>query len=158
MVVTGFATIIVGRLALTVRRQQWLAVIGFGTYAMVTFGYIFVHTPAQLMFVQALLGVAQALATPTWYALYAHVGSKASGESWGDMQGQSSIVMGLAFIGGGLVAAHVSFQVLFALMGSVQVLATVLMVGVLRSDVDATPEEEATPAEEEDAHLEVEFA
>ena len=142
MVVTGFATIIVGKVALTARRQQWLAVIGYAMYTLLTFAYIFVDSPLQLMIVQAFLGVAQALATPTWYALYAQVGTKAGGEGWGNVQGQASIITGLAFIVGGLIASYVSFSALFALMGIVQFFATIMMVGVLRVELGETDSEQ----------------
>lgn len=144
MVVTGFATIIVGKIALTERRQKWFAVAGYAINALMTFGYLFVQNPAQLMVVQAVLGIAQALATPTWYALYSQYGR--GGESWGQAQGQSSIIMGIAFVAGGSVATYVSFQALFVLMGLIQIVATVAMFGLLRPDEETNGEAAEEPA------------
>ncbi len=146
MVVTGFATIIVGKIATTERRQKWFAVIGYALNALMTFGYLFVQNPFQLMVVQAILGVAQAMATPTWYALYSQYGTRSSGESWGQAQGQSSIIMGAAFLVGGSVAAYASFKMLFVMMGIIQVVATVAMFGVLRPDEEEGGETAEEPA------------
>ncbi len=147
MVVTGFATIIVGKIALTERRQKWLAVLGYALNAVLSFCYLIVNSPMQLMLLQGLLGVAQAMATPTWFALYAQYGSKNSGEAWGQSQGQASIFTGLAFLVGGSVAAYLSFQTLFLIMGVVQVIATIAMFGILRPDEEPTEEAEASADE-----------
>lgn len=131
MVVTGFATMAVGKIALNTRRQQWLAVLGYSINTLMTFGYAFVSTPFQLTILQMMLGVAQAFATPTWYALYTQFGTKTGSDAWGQVQGQSNIVTGLAFVVGGLIATYVSFTALFVMMGLVQLAATISMVAVL---------------------------
>ncbi len=146
MVVTGLATIVVGKMAMTTRRQQWLAVIGYSINTVMTFGYAFVTTPLQLTILQSFLGVAQAMATPTWYALYSQFSTKEGGETWGQVQGQSSIITGLAFVVGGLLATYISFKALFVVMGLVQFAATISMFGVFFADDDKEEVLEPTQA------------
>ncbi len=69
LVVSGLATMFVGKMATSIHRQQRLALIGYTLNSLLTFGYIFVHSPLDLLLVQAGLGLACALSTPTWLAL-----------------------------------------------------------------------------------------
>jgi hypothetical protein len=75
--------------------------------------------------VQVGLGVAAALATPTWEALYSrYQGGSARGFTWGLFSGEAKIVTGFAVIIGGFVVNTFSFNTLFIAMGFVQIIAT----------------------------------
>jgi MFS family permease len=133
MIVTGVLTIVVGHIADKIGHER-LLITGYGLNAMFTFAYLLVDTPTELFIVQAGLGLSLALANPTWAALYDKFSSgKRDGALWGAAYGHANIAMGVAAIGGGYIVTHTSFQILFILMGTLQVLATLLQMKLQRS-------------------------
>jgi len=133
MFVTGFLMIVVGKLSDGKFRKEKLMVIGFALNAFFTFAYLFVRTPMHLFFVQAGLGVAAALAYPTWEALFAKYECKSTGGLvWGLANGEARILTGIAIVIGGLIVNYFSFQTLFIVMGCVETVATVYQARILR--------------------------
>lgn len=126
LLVTGVVMIFTGRLSDRMANKEKLMLVGFGLNALFTFGYLLVSSPLQLFIVQAGLGVAWALATPTWDALYArHQDKKHDGSAWGLADGLPQIVTAVAIVLGGIVITYFSFKTLFIVMGVVQVIATI---------------------------------
>ncbi len=134
LIVTGIFVIIFGRISkrLGVRK---LLVAGYYLNAVFTFGYLLVDSQIGLLIVQAGLGLAAAMATPTWDALYSASQEEAEEEEksfiWGLADGQASIFTGLAVIAGGLIVSNYSFRTLFILMGIIQVMAAVYQTKIL---------------------------
>jgi MFS family permease len=135
---TGILTIIAGRVS--DRIWQWcgrerLMVAGYGLNALCTFGYVWVETTTGLFLVQAGLGVALALSSPTWSALYARYspGEEKAGKSWGLVAGGQRLTLAVAIVVGGYIVNTFSFDVLFITMGIVQVIATLSLLPMLRS-------------------------
>ncbi|MDP4261321.1 MAG: MFS transporter [Bacteroidota bacterium] len=132
LLMTGVSYIVVGRLISGKKYKAKVMVAGYGLNALCTFGYLFVSTPLHLFFVQAGLGLAEAIGTPAWDALYAQsVEKHADTYAWGLAGGQSQIVTAFAIICGGLIAHYTSFNVLFIVMGTVQVLATFIQAKII---------------------------
>jgi hypothetical protein len=125
LVLTGVLAIAVGRLAITERRSTLLLLAGYLLNALFTFAYLRVTSPVHLFIVQSGLGVATALSSPTWSALYAeHQEGKAGlAASWGLAAGEQKILTGVAVISGGLIAQRFTFTGLFIVMGAIQLLA-----------------------------------
>lgn len=99
--------------------------IGYMLNAVFTFSYLLVQNPLHLFIVQAGLGIAGAFATPTWETLYARHGDpKIDALEWGLADGEASILTGVAIVIGGFVVAYFSFNLLFIVMGCLQVLST----------------------------------
>ena len=137
LVVQGVLAIIIGRYFDRLKNEaskEMLMIIGFILNAIFTFGYIFVHSTSSLLLVEVGLGVAAALATPTWDALYAmDTGdSNNKGISWGLEDGLSQISTGLAIVVGGFVVSLFSFNILFVVMGVFQVIATIVQFRILK--------------------------
>lgn len=133
MVVTGVMNIVFGKLSDRHVNKARLMVWGYGLNALCTFGYLLVNRPAMLFLVQIGLGLASAMATPTWNALYAeHESKRKAGFLWGLADGEAQIIMGVSAIIGGYIVSVWSFTALFILMGSVQVVATVYQARILR--------------------------
>lgn len=108
-------------------------VLGYALNALFTFGYLFVSAPWHLFIVQAGLGIAAALATPTWNALYAkHEDRRHDGFQWGLAGGEAQIIIGIAIVIGGYIVSIVSFTALFLTMGIVQIIATIYQTQILR--------------------------
>jgi len=136
LIVTGMLSIAFGKLSDTHSKEK-LMVLGYAINTLATFGYLLVDSPLKLFFIQALLGVAAALATPTWDSLFSeYVDRKKSGEQWGLSDGGPHIVTGVAIIFGGLIVTYFGFAALFILMGLFQVAATILQSLIIHSKSD----------------------
>ncbi len=133
---TGILTIVTGRVS--DRIWQWcgrerLLVAGYALNALCTFGYLLVETTTGLFLVQAGLGVALALSSPTWSALYARYspGEEKAGYAWGLVAGEQRLILAVAIILGGYIVDHYSFNALFIGMGVVQAIATLYLARIL---------------------------
>ncbi len=132
LMMTGIVYIIVGKLINGKQIKEKVMVAGYALNALFTFGYLFVSNPLQLFFVQAGLGIAEAIGTPAWDALYAkNVNEDHDTFAWGLASGQSQIVTGFAIVCGGLIAHYYSFNALFITMGCIQIIATIIQARIL---------------------------
>lgn len=133
LIVAGFLYIVVGELTDKYNNKEIVMVLGYALNAIFTFGYLFVTAPWHLIFVQAGLGIAAAMATPTWDALYAkYEDKKHDGLQWGLSGGMALIITGFAIIIGGLIVSYLSFSTLFIVMGIIQTIATIYQAKILR--------------------------
>ena len=132
LVFTGVMYIFVGKIINGKKFKEKVMVLGYILNALFTFGYLFVSNPIQLFFVQAGLGLAEAIGTPAWYALYAkNLSDEMDSFAWGLSTGQSQIVTGIAFGIGGLITHFISFEVLFTTMGVIQLVAAAVTAQLL---------------------------
>lgn len=137
LIVMGVIMIIIGKVS-DRRDAAKLLIAGCALNALFTFGYLFVSSPTQLFIVQAGLGAAYAFASPTWLSLYGKAEDKGrEGLEWGLVTGEGKILTGLAIILGGLIVTYFSFTVLFLVMGTIQVIATLYQSKILRFNVAA---------------------
>ncbi len=128
----GVLSIVLGKLSDHMDKAK-LMVAGYGINALFTFMYVFVDSPTTLLVVQAGLGIAAAMATPTWDALYDEYSSaEEDGTAWGLAGGMASIVTGIAIVLGGLVVEVFSFNTLFITMGVIQTIAFVYQARILK--------------------------
>ena len=131
----GTTIIIVGRMSdrLGRRGRARVMIFGYGLNAVFTFGYLLVSDPMHLFFVQAGLGIAAALAIPTWLALYDQYSDDVhNGYEWGLTSGMDRIFMAAGLMIGGYVVTTFSFDALFLTMGCVQLVATLYQARILR--------------------------
>ena len=133
LIATGICTMFVGKISDTEVSKEKLLIAGYAINTAFTFSYLLVGSSLDLFVVQAGLGFATALATPTWDALYSEYQDKEnSGYIWGLAGGRDQLITGLAIIIGGLIVNYCSFQVLFITMGMIQAIATVYQTRILR--------------------------
>ena len=133
LIVTGVLYIIVGKLTDGRKINAEVMVIGYILNTIFTFSYLFVSSPWHLVMVQAGLGVAAALSTPTWYALYAkYEDKKHDTYEWGLAGGEAEIITGIAVIIGGFIVTYFSFNLLFLTMGVIQIISTLYQMQILR--------------------------
>ena len=129
--VTGFLEIFIGKISDKVGHAR-LMILGYALNALFTFGYLFVNSTTGLLLVQAGLGVALALADPTWDALYAKYETrKSAGYIWGLQHGTEQLITGAAILLGGIIVNYFSFTALFIIMGSIQVVGTIYQAKIL---------------------------
>lgn len=135
LVITGIFIIIFGKLSDRILNRKKLLFAGYVLNAVLTFGYLFVNNPLQLLILQAGLGFAVAMATPTWNALYSKYQHKEHrGLAWGLSDGLSQLFTGIAVILGGFVLVYFSFNILFVIMGIIQIIAVILLIPILKED------------------------
>lgn len=105
-------------------------------YLLVTGLCMLVAAPWQLLLVQAGLGLANALATPTWDALYSsHTPPKRAGIVWGVAHGLEYLITGVAVLIGGYVVYLGSWTLLFVIMGVIQLVAAIYQAQILRVEL-----------------------
>lgn len=126
LIAAGMATILVGKMSDGRWSKVHLLVLGNTLNALLTFGYIFVDGPRALLFVQVGLGIAAALAINSWEALYSeYEDKKHDGFEWGLANGEGQIFAGIALVIGGFIVTYVSFTLLFLIMGTMKIIATI---------------------------------
>ena len=134
LIVSGILNIVVGKGVKTQQSKERIMILGYALNALFTFGYLLVSSPWHLFVVQMGLGVASALANPTWSALYAQYEDKKYDTlEWGLAYGYADIITGIAIIIGGLIITHFSFTALFIIMGCIQVGATLYQAQILKT-------------------------
>ena len=132
LILAGLLYIVFGKLTDKHNNKEKMMVFGYALNAFFTFGYLFVSSAWHLFIVEAGLGVAVAMATPTWNALYAKNEDKEhSGFQWGLAGGMAKIITGVAIIVGGYIVNYGSFRLLFITMGVIQVIATLYQAQIL---------------------------
>lgn len=90
LIATGVFTAFVGKLSDNKFSKEKLLVAGYALNALFTFGYLFASSTLHLLCVQIGLGIAAALATPTWDALYAKQNTQTdAGYVWGLAAGRN---------------------------------------------------------------------
>lgn len=124
LISVGIVVIGLGYISDFIYKEKML-IFGYALQTVFTFCYIFVTTKQQLALLQIGLGISGGLSTTTWYALYARCEDKThEGLTWGLANGLASIYTGVALLCGGLIIANSSFEMLFTIMGIIQLIAT----------------------------------
>lgn len=132
LLVTGALEIYIGRISDRIGHAR-LMVIGWALNTVFTFAYLLIRSPRGLFLVQAGLGVALALADPTWDALYAKFESgKKAGFLWGLEHGVEELITGASIFIGGVIVSYFSFTALFIVMGVIQALGTIYVAKILK--------------------------
>ena len=134
LIVTGVCVIFVGQYSDRHSKEK-IMITGYFITAICSYSYLLVHTPAHLFILQAVSGLGLALCNPTWYALYhQYTDVEKAGSGWGLADGQAKIVSGIAIIIGGFVVNMFSFEALFVVIGSIQLVSTLYQITILRPD------------------------
>lgn len=126
---TFIFTIIVSKVGDKVKEKEYLLMAGFLVRAAAWFMFIFAGNVFHFVLLQVLLGLGEALGTPTFDAIFAeHLDGGKHIKEYADWK---LIVNGTTAVGtiiGGLVVTTLGFNWLFAIMSG---LATVSFLGVL---------------------------
>jgi len=116
-VISGVLILILSKWESRIRRRHVLLALGYLVRSIVFLSYAFMNNIPQLLVTQVLWGIASALGTPAFDALYTSNVSKDSAiVEWGDWEGVSAIATGLAALTGGILIQIIGFQTLFLCM------------------------------------------
>lgn len=131
LMASGVFTILMGKISDRYSKEK-LMILGYALTAIMSYSYIFASESWHLVLIQIGLGLALAISNPTWYALYSkHVQESGNdGFMWGLSDGMSRLFIAAAILLGGYLVENFSFTVLFLLMGTVQLVSTVMLFGI----------------------------
>ena len=134
LIVMGVLSIYIGKVS-DHHSKKRLMIFGYLLNAIATFGYLLVDNTLKLFVIQGVLGLAAALASPTWDSLFSdHLDKKHKGQEWGFYEGGPKIITGVALLSGGLILTIFNFQTLFIVMGTIQLIATIVQFQIYRLD------------------------
>jgi MFS family permease len=112
-----------------IKEQEYLLAGGFLVRCLAWFGYIFVFNLSSLIILQVVLGLGEALGTPSWNAIFAkHLDEKKEIMDYSNWDIINNLMIAVATIVGGVLVTCFGFNLLFVIMG---LLALVSFVGVL---------------------------
>lgn len=107
-----------------VKHKEKLVVLGYFLASFGFAGYLFVRSPLELFFVQALLGISRAVGNPAYDGLYSkHLDKGKFASEWGIWESMNYVVLGIAAALGGLIASQFGFRALFCAMLGLSVVA-----------------------------------
>ena len=129
----GVAILVLSRLTGDIRGREWLVPLGYFLSALGVAGYLFVRTPLHLFVVQALMGLALAVLTPPWDALFARsVDEDQAVFQWGLEEAQDYIVPAIAAGAGAVIADAFGFRTLFVVMFVAALMGALVSLLVMR--------------------------
>lgn len=126
---TTIFTFLVSKYGDKVLEKEYLLVTGYLIRAIVWFAFPFIETIFALFFLQLLLGLGEALGTPSYDAIFAqHLNKNKEIQDYSQWKLVANLLGAAAVIVGGVIVQELSFKYLFFLMG---ILALVSAVGVI---------------------------
>ena len=116
-VISGILILVLSKWELRIKKRHVLLAVGYLIRSVVFLSYAFMNNIPQLLVTQVLWGIASALGTPAFDALYtSSVSQETAIVEWGDWEGISAIATGIAALVGGLLIQTVGFKILFICM------------------------------------------
>lgn len=129
LIATVIFTLIISKLGDRIKEKEYLLMAGFFVRAIAWFLFIFAGNVFHLILLQALLGLGEALGTPTFDAIFAeHLDGGKHIKEYSNWKLVLSGATGIGTITGGLIVIAFGFQWLFV---SMSVLALIAFCGVL---------------------------
>lgn len=145
LVLTGILYIVFGKLLRNSKHKERALIFGYFLNTIFTFSYIFIHNSTELLLLQIGLAIAEALSTPVWDSLFAkYLETTDDSLFWGIAGGHSQLISGIAIAIGGLVIYYFSFNLLFIIMGCIQLSATIVQMTLLYKKKAENSIEEST--------------
>lgn len=117
-IVGGILIFLFSKWELKIKEQELLIALGYILRCGVFLSYAFMTNMTQLLVTQVLWGVAIALGTPAFDAVYSRhtSGDGSSIVEWGEWEGVAAIVTGIAALVGGLLIQWLGYQTIFIVM------------------------------------------
>lgn len=121
-IVGGVLISLFSKWELKVKEQELLIALGYILRGGVFMSYAFMTSITQLIVTQVLWGVAVALSTPAFDSVYSnHTTKENSIVEWGQWEGISSIVTGIAALVGGFIIQVFGYEIIFITMAVISV-------------------------------------
>ncbi len=112
-----------------IKEKEFLLAGGFLIRSIAWLGYLFVTNVTGLIIIQVVLGMGEALGTPSWNAIFAkHLDGHKEIMDYSNWNIINNLIVALSTVLGGVLVTYFGFSVLFVAMS---MLALVSFVGVL---------------------------
>ncbi len=122
-IVAGVLIFLFSNWELKVKKQGLLIALGYVLRGGVFLSYAFMTSITQLLVTQVLWGVAAALGTPAFDSVYAdHTTKDTSIVQWGEWEGISAIMTGIAALIGGIIIQSFGYQAVFLAMAAISLI------------------------------------
>ena len=121
-IVAGVLIFLFSNWELKIKEQELLIALGYILRGGVFLSYAFMSSITQLIVTQILWGVAKALGTPAFDSVYSsHTNQDDSIVQWGEWEGISAIVSGVAALIGGIVIQSFGYSAIFIAMAAISI-------------------------------------
>ncbi len=121
------------------RDDFWFMIIGTLIFGVVPFGYIWSTLPWHIYILQILQAVGMAMVVPSWSAIFTrHIDKGKEAFEWSVRSTSLGIGIGITGALGGIFVSRFGFQSLFALVGILAVIATLLLL-IIKKDLYRRP-------------------
>lgn len=115
---------IISKIGDQIKEKEYLMMAGYLVRAIAWFLFVFTTSISQLVVLQILLGLGEALGTPAFDAIFAeHLDSGKHIAEYSDWKMIQNIVLAIGALSGGLIVANFGFNVLFLLMSILAMLS-----------------------------------
>ena len=113
----GITTLVAGRYADKIKENELIVVFGYLIMGIGFLLYIFVNSMLFLLFVQILIGFAEAIYSPAFDALFSkHISIRKAGKEWGTWEAINYFSVALGAILGGFIVTKFGFNPMFIIM------------------------------------------
>lgn len=117
-VATTLFLIFMARFGDRIRRKDWVLALSYIVKGLGFWAYIVANSSLILLLIQVVMGLAEALGTPTFGAIFAkHLDKKEEVMEYSDWSLIANLVMALGTILGGFIVAGLGFNFLFVVIG-----------------------------------------
>ena len=100
-----------------VKEQEYLLAGGFLVRCLAWIGYIFISNLTGLIALQIVLGLGEALGTPSWNAIFAkHLDERKEIMDYSNWNMVNNLMVAAATVIGGIMVTYLGFNVLFIVM------------------------------------------
>ena len=111
--------------------RKKIMMLGAGLLASVPFGYIFATNIYQIIFLQFIAGLGLGMNSPTYIALLTEkMDKKRKGFGFGIFNSATTFVAGVGALIGTIIVQFLGFQILFLVMGILEILNIALLATV----------------------------
>jgi len=115
--VAGITTLISGKYSDKIKENELIIVFGYSIMGLGFLLYFWVNSVIFLFFVQAVIGLGEAIYAPVFDAVYSkHLDRHKSGSQWGAWESMSYFTHAIGAILGGILVTIFGFQSLFVIM------------------------------------------
>src|SRR3989344_4921700 len=122
-IVSGVLILLFTKWELKVKEQELMIALGYLIRGAVFLSYAFMTSMPQLIFTQVLWGIAAALGTPAFDALYSlHTDRDVSIAQWGGWEGVAAIASGVAALIRGIIIEAFGYSAIFIIMSLVSII------------------------------------
>ncbi len=113
----GITTLISGRYSDKIKENELIIVFGYLIMGISFLLYILVNSVLSLLFVQALIGIGEAIYSPAFDAVYSkHLNNKKSGVQWGAWESMYYFTAAIGAFTGGMLVTIFGFNFMFIIM------------------------------------------